>query len=150
MRVLIPFVPGKLRVPSLVHLVAELVDVSSDDEAYGRALLARLGPPLIVVEQDMAPTMRDLQDLWKCPMSWCIAPYRGPGGLWLDQSLGCTKLGPLARVPTIDEMGHDREPFAPLDWRRLDVRLAAWLRGHHVQRHVHGLAVAHLHNYTKE
>jgi hypothetical protein len=86
-----------------------------------------------------------IEDLRACPHKWCVIPYRGARGIWLDQSLGCTKLGAFSFEFRLELDGH---PFPLEDWRRLDVRIANLLRAHRIQRHVHGLSVEHRHIYT--
>ncbi len=100
---------------------------------------------MILVEHDIIASKETIEDLRACPHKWCVVPYRGAKGIWLDQSLGCTKLGPFGFEFHLELDGH---PFPLEDWRRLDVRIANLLRAHRIQRHVHGLSVEHRHEYA--
>ena len=147
LELIVPYIPEMLCVETIAALVGqEPMYCEVDGERSYHDLLAKhWREGMIIVEQDIVAEPAVVDDLRACPHSWCVVPYRGPGNVWLDQSLGCTKLGGF---PFEFRLERDGDLFPIYDWRRLDVRVANLLTAYRVQRHVHGLSVRHLHTYT--
>lgn len=82
----------------MTELGAEFRWTGDDDYHYHRVLrqLADEGKPVILVEQDLVPTLEQLQELADCPQQVCTVRYAYPcadmtGGV--TTGLGVIKLG---------------------------------------------------------
>jgi hypothetical protein len=78
MRIVYPYVTVfPEAVAALDGWTVEMVDVSSDDQAYYRLMadLWRSGDDFTVVEQDIVLAPGALQGLVECPQPWCGCPY---------------------------------------------------------------------------
>lgn len=154
-RVVIPFVAGGLAPPVRElgrELGAEFVDMTGNDTGY-HALLARLwakGEGFVTMEQDVLPTVEQLDDLANCTEAFCTSAY--PYAVNYDDgvhvfeasifSLGCAAFSTalLAQEPDLFSVGR---LAAPVFWGSIDGALGDALsdRGHRPHRHA---AVRHL------
>ena len=128
-----------------------VVDVSGDDQAYGRLLRDtwRQSRTFCVVEQDIVVAPDTLDALAACPAPLCAFPYdqSGVGTGEPGTGLGCTKFGSAL----IQDMG-DPWPFIlarsdlqhpPGHWCRLDLWLRQALNRAGWGQHQHAPAVGH-------
>jgi len=160
MKVVIPFVPNKLR-PEVravgEQVSAEFVDVSHCEFAYF-CLIAKLwaagageGESFILLEHDVLPTVALLEEMWDCPHEWCHAySWRYTSPLYpgetrpahptrqRETALFCHKIS----ASLLRQMG-TAMPRGPIRWQSLDFFLLGWL-AQVARPHLHG-PVTHLH-----
>ena len=151
--ILVPWTkyPAELRTV-LLGLKAKFVFMDSDS-AYFELLAEQWQKreSTLIIEHDILPDIQTVWEILGCNKPWCVAPYLGPGGILLKESLGCTKFSSSAMARTLSAFDNiladqDSEPFSPTDWRRLDVRLAKQLKNVGLTPHLHD-EVKHLHVY---
>lgn len=128
------------------------VDVSAGPTEYWRTL-ARLwaaGEDFTVVEHDVIPTVRALDDLDACPEPYCAQPYPYFNGT--NWGLACTRFraSAMVRVPGLwrDVAGMWDALHPPMHWCRLDSWSHQVLGRHGVDRHDHSVRVWHSHTDT--
>lgn len=78
MRVIVPYVPGRLEAAVLAELdrqqvTAELVEMRDERHYWRTVTMAWYDGPFILVEHDVVPL--DLRALWDCPAPWCGYRY---------------------------------------------------------------------------
>lgn len=107
---------------------------------YPRALGAQWqqAVPFLLVEDDNAPTARQLRELADCPEPWCVHGYAYPDRAAPVYALGCVKFDPARLVEILPA------EFARLRSMQLDDFLQRVLRRSGFEQHRHGL-VGHLH-----
>ena len=159
MEVIVPVVvlmPETARALAATGWPVRVVDVSGDDQAYGRLLRDtwRRGQTFIVVEQDIVVRPDTLDQLAACPGPLCAFPYdqSGVGTGAPGTGLGCTKFGAelIARMgdpwPVIlarSDLQHPPGHWCRLDlWTRQALTRAGW------GEHRHGPAVGHSRPWT--
>lgn len=114
-------------------LGAVFVDVTGDEFGYYRMLRAawQAGESFINLEEDVLPTMAQLNELWQCPSDWCSLRYPYPSFLEPGQpphliaSFGCVKFGGKLLQRDIW-----REPKLrnPVPWHDLDFQIMTTVR----------------------
>ena len=157
MRIVIPYVPGKLHRDTRAwgqHHGAEFHEVGVDRRAYFR-LLSKLWAAkraFMIVEHDNVPGAGAVGKLAACPELWCGCPYTYGGTRKLEGELGCTRFSErlLASFPDAVEatsgerfvldLGKSRD-----DFRWLYLRLGRVLRREGFQFHPHPIETAHFH-----
>lgn len=131
---------------------AEFVELGRRTDAYWELLdgLWAAGDAFVVVEHDIEIHDQVLPEFEACPEPWCVFPYRGPGEVILDQSLGCTRFSAelLEREAGLFRSTADfSDGLSPKDWRRIDSILLGFLRQAGYVPHIHGPNVTHHHPY---
>lgn len=146
--VIVPYVPEMLHYEAAMR--GRLVDVSGSEWDYWELLRQRWdhGTLFVVVEQDMAPTKVQVDDLIRCWRPWCVYDYHVREGLgseiapWVG--MGVVKFGArlfVAAPKLVENLG-------PTTWSRLDEEMGrALLRL--FPPHIHEPPVEHLHDYHR-
>lgn len=123
-------------------------------DAYHHLLAAQWddhGTDLVTVEHDIGIHAGVLPGFDACPEPWCAHAY--PIGAQMLPCLGCTRFraGLKAAFPDLfTQLARDyRDGSPPMDWRRLDVRLAGELQCRGWAVHVHQPPVEHYHEYPE-
>ena len=124
-----------------------VVPLTGTDAYYHLLLhLWQRGGDVTIVEQDMAPTVAQLDELDDCPEPWCGYAYNMTSGY--QASLGCTRFraGLMAAEPdlmrVIATYEHPYVPAKHFIW--LSDRIAWELESRGYTQHVHWPPVAHL------
>jgi hypothetical protein len=168
MRVVIPFVRGKLRDETWAvgaSLNATFVDLTDDDQGYFK-LLTRLwsqGEGFVQLEENVVPIPALVQELWDCPHEWCAGFFWAWDGAVMDgesrpqrprryrvsNTMALSKFGGslLRRAPGVMRdavaRSNDRQHFNQLDL--ILVHEGGVLQGHpyNATPHVHAQPVDH-------
>lgn len=151
MRLVVPYVVGGLQSPTLAAALAydgqvDLIDVNADGQTYARILadLWQRQESVLIVEQDVVPTLAQLASLASCEHPWCAFTYEphkdvsydDPGSIVM---LGCCKLSAEFMQAT------ERAWFdLNLPWWHCDVRVSMFGRGAGYTPHQHSPNVQHL------
>lgn len=131
-------------------LGAVFVDVTGDRFGYHRLFRGawERGESFINLEQDILPTVAQLDEMWQCESDWCSLEYPFPNVFEPDQpptlmtSFGCVKFG--GRLLRRD-IFHEPPLRKPVPWNDLDARVISTVRedpvtGEWYFPHVHGRA----------
>lgn len=133
---------------------ARLAWLEPDPEAYWRLLAGQWTEPgdLILIEHDIVPADGVTDAMAACGRPWCTSPYRIAHS-YLTEGLGCVKLAARLKHRHPDLMHRlgqvTGDGLPAKDWHRLDVRLAALLRGLGYAPHAHRRST-HLHDYRAQ
>jgi hypothetical protein len=155
--VVVPYVRTMLR-PETHRAVlqqrrrAEFVELAkTSPTAYARLLIERLTPDrtVVIVEQDIVPPARAIDNLQGCRHAWCTVAYRHGGELKTDM-LGLAKFGSWLHTlhprwieaALLGGVGGHMWPH----WRSCDTLIARWLRVQGIEPHVHRGEAVHLHD----
>lgn len=131
-------------------------DVSGGDDHYAQLFrhLWDKGEEFAIVEHDVIPWPGALEDLARCPESWCAYGYVTSGDLSTQDvpPLGCVKFRPEGDVPFEELFALFLESQSPgivagllPHWSSMDNVIARSLRARGWQVHEHKPGVAHLH-----
>ena len=124
--------------PDTAAAVPEATFVELQDDQHYRRLLDGLwsaGETFTLVEHDVVPTRRQLEELDACPAPWCGYGY-GPGD-WTPV-FGCIRFRSelIAALPDIW-----KDPS--WSWMQLDAKFSVYARGHGFHHHWHYPHVHH-------
>ena len=157
MKIVIPFVPNKLR-PEVRQLGedvgAEFVDVSRSDTAYGELIAGRWkqGESFILCEHDVLAQRRLLEEIARCPEPWCCGyAWRFSGAVLpgedrpqkpireRETALFCHRFAAslLHQTPHVVRV-------ASVPWQALDLAVLGLLSSHGATPHLHEPPVRHL------
>jgi len=115
----------------------------AQDYAYALATLWAKGHDLMVVEQDMAPELGQVAELFMCPEPFCAFDYQVSKHLCWSQVKGAVGLG-LARVKDRAQSDIKAMPRVPdVPWHDLASELGKRLP----TVHVHFPPAVHHHHY---
>ena len=155
MKLLVPYVPSKLRPETIEALQADGLEpdyrLCEGDQGYWQVLASVWGhcrDDLVIVEHDIVVNPGSVSELVECPEHWCVFPYE-----YLDDhygvGLGCVKFSRWlqARADNLMQRVGDasRDRMHPQKhWCRLDILIAGEVRAWHLSRHIHQPPVGHI------
>jgi hypothetical protein len=145
MQVIVPYAPEvhptTKQVLDSYKLNVQYIDVSVYPYTYIgllRAIWAKRAP-VIIVEHDIVPWPRAIEELWECPCKWGAYSYRMHGGIGIFHGFGCTKITPAIMNALPHLWDGDVVP-----WNELDQRLLFAARNVGFEPHHHRPPVVHL------
>lgn len=147
--VIVPYVPGMLHDEAAA--LGRPVDVSRSEWDYWELVrqLWRGGQTFVLVEQDMAPSRAQVDNLFWCPERWCVHDYRVQQGTgadiapWVGMGVVKWSVELMAQEPDLVEN------ISQTTWSRLDETLGRALLAHGYAPHIHEPPVEHLHDYHR-
>ena len=156
MRVVVPYVPGMIHDATIDAAGDEALLLAIDpgnDRTYAWVLIAlwEAGRTFAIVEQDVVPPPGWADRFERCPNRWCIVP---PDGLMGSDWLGCARFRAelLIAHPTLMRQAQadpSADGDAPYTWRKVDIRLARYLRQAGIGPCFHSPPAGHLHDYSR-
>jgi len=136
----------------------EYADVSEDCQAYFRLLCALWAEArdFLIVEHDMVATAEAIEEMDRCPKTWCTNPYPcNEWGTLIEVAFGFSRFRrplmekePDAMEATVDVPvmvnGH---LWPPRHFQGLDCRFDCVMGARSYRQHAHQAVIEHLHVY---